>query len=114
MALLLPDPCDENCPEDFKGQARKILLGMDGRPQGWPKSVASDEGLRRVVLRFIADFTNWDNAAKPAYLDVGRALVTAAHPNETPLVWSTPSQVAAQSLWKPHPGYGSPLAQLPG
>ena len=86
LALLLPDPCDEHCPEAFKGRAREILLGMDGRPQGWPESVKSDEGLRRVLLRFIADFANWDNALKPAYLDVGRALVTAAHPNETPLV----------------------------
>ena len=86
LALLLPDPCDPHCPGEFKDRAREILLGMDGRPQGWPDSVASDGGLRRVLLRFIADFANWDNAARPAYLDVGRALVRAAHPDETPLV----------------------------
>ena len=86
LALLLPDPCDPQCPEGFKARAREILIGMDGRPQGWPASVASDDGLRRVLLRFIADFANSDNAAKPAYLDVGRALVKAAHPHETPLV----------------------------
>ena len=86
LALLLPDPCDENCPRRFKDRAREILVGMDGRPQGWPTSVASDQGLRRVLLRFIADFANWENAARPAYLDVGRALVRAAHPDETPLV----------------------------
>ena len=86
LALLLPDPSDPHCPEEFKDRAREILVGMDSRPQGWPERVASDGGLRRVLLRFIADFANWDNAAKPAYLDVGRALVRAAHPHETPLV----------------------------
>ena len=35
MALLLPDPCDAHCPEAFKRDARRILLGMHGRPQGW-------------------------------------------------------------------------------
>lgn len=86
LALLLPDPCDKHCPEAFNGRAREILIGMDGRPQGWPEKVTTDEGLRRVLLQFIADFANWDNAAKPAYLDVGRTLVAAAHPDETPLV----------------------------
>ena len=86
LALLLPDPCDRHCPAGFKDRAREILIGMDGRPQGWSASVASDDGLRRVLLRFIADFANWDNAAKPAYLEVGRALVRAAHPDEAPLV----------------------------
>ena len=65
MALLLPDPCDENCPEDFKSQARKILLGKDGRPQGWPESVASDEGLRRACSRIPAD-----SPARSRLLDV--------------------------------------------
>ena len=86
LALLLPDPCDQNCPEGFKDGAREILLGMDGRPKGWPERVASDDGLRRVLLTFIAEFANWDNATKPTYLDASRALVTAAHSDETPLV----------------------------
>ena len=25
LALLLPDPCDPNCPEDFKNNARELL-----------------------------------------------------------------------------------------
>ena len=28
LALLLPDPCDAHCPEDFKQQARKILRAL--------------------------------------------------------------------------------------
>ena len=59
---------------------------MDGRRHGWAAAVETDEGLRQVVLRFIADFANWDNAANHAYIDTGRALVEAAHGEETPLV----------------------------
>ena len=86
LALLLPDPCDELCPQAFKDRARQILLAMDGRPQGWSRNIVSDEGLRRIVLRYIADFANWENARKPTYIDVARALVTAAHPHDTPVV----------------------------
>ena len=86
MALLLPDPCDEHCPEVFKKKARQILLGMHGRPQGWATTIESDEGLRQIILKFIADFANWKNAANSEYLETGRALVKAAHGEETPLV----------------------------
>ncbi len=86
MALLLPDPCDPHCPEAFKQKARQILLKMDGRPQGWTTAIEPDEGLRRIMLKFIADFANWDLAANRAYLDVSRALVKAAHGEESPLV----------------------------
>ena len=86
MALLLPDPCDAHCPEAFKEDARQILLGMHGRPQGWTSEIESNEGLRRIVLKFIADFANWDRASDRAYLDVGHALVRAAHGEEPPLV----------------------------
>ena len=86
MALLLPDPCDPHCPEAFKAEARCILLAMDGRPQGWEAAVETDDGLRQTMLTFIADFANWDNAAKSRYLETSRALVKAAHGTEPPLV----------------------------
>ena len=87
LALLLPDPCDRHCPERFKEEAREALLNMRGRPgETWERQVKTDEGLRRTILRFIADFANWDNAADSEYLATGRALVRAAHPEETPLV----------------------------
>ena len=86
MALLLPDPCDANCPPSFKSDARKALLAMKTRPSGWDADIVTDGGLRRALLKFIADFANWDNSAKPEYLEAGRALVRAAHPEETPLV----------------------------
>ena len=86
MALLLPDPCDEQCPENFKRQAREILLGMQGRPRGWTLAIKSDKGLRQTILKFIADYANWKFAANPTYLNVSRALVKAAHGEDPPLV----------------------------
>ena len=86
MALLMPDPCDPHCPDEFKTQARELLLGMRGRPSGWNSVIQADEGLRQILLKFIADFANWDNSAKTEYLEISRGLVKAAHPEETPLV----------------------------
>ena len=31
LALLLPDPCDEHCPADFKTKARALLVKVPGR-----------------------------------------------------------------------------------
>ena len=86
MALLLPDPCDEHCPTEFKAEARRLLLGFRARPTRWTDQVQTDEGLRKALLEFIGDFANWDVAADPDYLACGRGLVKAAHPEETPLV----------------------------
>lgn len=80
LALLWPDPCDPLCPVEFKAEARK-RLGTVGCNPG-----TTDTDLRVALLRFIADFANWDNAAKPIYLEVSRALVRAAHGEEPPLV----------------------------
>ena len=81
MALLLPDPCDPHCPEEFKKKARQILLSMHGRPMGWEKKMKTDEGLREIILQFTGDFANWDNSANSNYLRAARALVKAAHPD---------------------------------
>ncbi len=81
LALLWPDPCDPHCPEAFKEAARALLPAIPRCDPG-----ADDEGLRGALLRFIADFANWDLAAHPDYLHAGRALVKAAHGEEAPLV----------------------------
>ena len=86
LALLLPDPCDPHCPPEFKARARELLLAMRERASGLNTAVETDSGLRQALLKFIADFANWDNAAKAEYLETGRGLVQAAHPEETPLV----------------------------
>lgn len=79
LGLLLPDPCDEHCPKDFKAKAREIL------PQVVGKLGPKDEDLRQALLKFIGDFANWDRSADRVYLEVSRGLVKAAH-GEEPLV----------------------------
>ena len=86
LALLLPDPCDPHCPEEFRDRARQILLGFPARPIRWDTELQTNDGLRQGLLTFIADFANWDNTAETAYIETGQNLVKAAHPEETPLV----------------------------
>jgi adenine-specific DNA methylase len=80
MALLLPDPCDVNCPAEFREEARQLL-----KPMPNCGATGSNKELRDALLKFIADFANWDNSAKTAYLDCARGLVKAAH-GEEPLL----------------------------
>jgi len=80
LGLLLPDPCDQHCPADFKERARRLLEKVQGRPGG------TDDELRKHLLRFIGDFANWDLAASAQYMEVSRGLVKAAHGDEIPLV----------------------------
>ena len=79
MALLLPDPVDEHCPKEFRQQARKLLQPHGGK-------TGTNMELRQRLLKFIADFANWDNSAKEIYLTTARGLVKAAHGEEPPLV----------------------------
>ena len=81
LGLLLPDPCDPLCPGDFKAEARRALSRLNqGAANG------SDTDLQRWLLKFIADFSNWDLASNRTYLEIARALVKAAYPEEPPLV----------------------------
>src|SRR2546428_4531582 len=54
LGLLLPDPCEERCPSDFKKKARELLPRVVG------KMGPKDEDLRHALLKFIGDFANWD------------------------------------------------------
>jgi putative DNA methylase len=80
LSLLLPDPCDEKCPESFKAKARNLLASSHGN------AGQQDLELRRLLLRFIADFSNWDVSTKPTFLNIARGLVNAAYSGEPPLV----------------------------
>ncbi|MEJ5260546.1 MAG: DUF1156 domain-containing protein [Anaerohalosphaeraceae bacterium] len=80
LGLLLPDPCDPRCPPDFKEKARSLLQKTRGNIG------PNDLDLRTALLDFIGDFADWDNSSHPVYLEVGRGLVKAAWPEETPLV----------------------------
>jgi adenine-specific DNA methylase len=80
LGLLLPDPCQALCPADFKKRARELLPPVAG------KIGPNDDDLQRALLKFIGDFANWDFAANQTFLEIGRGLVKAAHPEETPVV----------------------------
>jgi len=82
LGLLLPDPCDKHCPEEFKKKARELLPKL----QVGSKVGSTDKDLQQALLKFIGDFANWDLSNDPNYLAVGRGLVKAAYPEETPLV----------------------------
>ncbi len=86
LGLLLPDPCDLHCPSTFKKKARNILINMDGRPLGWAKIINSDPGLRSVMLEFIANFSNQDNAIDDTYIEVSNLLIKSAYQRYVPLV----------------------------
>src|SRR5438445_8991584 len=83
LELLLPDPCDQHCPADFKKKARELLPRVVGKIE------SKDEDLRHALLKFIGDFANWDLSADRTYLEISRGLVKAAHGEEPPLVVDT-------------------------
>lgn len=83
MGLLLPDPCDENCPKDFLEQAAKLL---SKRYSDVKQGTSHQKMLQKRLLDFIAEFSNWDNSTNPLHLEIARGLVKAAHGEEPPLV----------------------------
>ncbi len=83
LALLLPDPTDPHCPETFKAQARAALHDL---PNMGGVRGTDELRLREAILRFIGDCADWDRSADVAYLTAARALIRAAHDQETPLV----------------------------
>jgi adenine-specific DNA methylase len=80
LGLLLPDPCNKHCPQDFKQTARDLLPKLQGQVG------SKDEDLRQSLLKFIGDFADWDLSSDRTYLEVSRRLVNAAHPGEAALV----------------------------
>jgi putative DNA methylase len=87
LGLLLPDPCDPHCPNEFKAKAAKSLLEVPGwDTEQMKRQLKSDKGLRKALLAFIADVADWDVANNPRWIGPAKALVNAAHPDEIPLV----------------------------
>ncbi|NLH75304.1 MAG: DUF1156 domain-containing protein [Verrucomicrobia bacterium] len=80
LGLLLPAPTERDCPADFKSKARELLQKRHRKP------LATDQELQDDLLAFIGEFADWDNASNALYLEIGRGLVKAAHPEETPVV----------------------------
>ncbi|KAB7726655.1 DUF1156 domain-containing protein [Rudanella paleaurantiibacter] len=107
-AALWPDPADPNCPEAFAQAATEHMAHWCRHENARLHSIESHDHfvrvrtepefledracLRNVLLDFIADFANWDNATHPDYLATAQALTVAAHealggiPGTRPLV----------------------------
>src|SRR4051794_20960138 len=92
-AALWPDPADPNCPDVFRQRAAELLYTFArsaatserlrrGLNQWWyevskaaalpTQTEAEQRVLRKLLLDFIADFANWDNAAVPEFLETAR------------------------------------------
>ena len=94
-AALWPDPADANCPNAFKIVSKQHMLawtthermqrlGNESRERFNaarlnPHRFDDPEELRKALLDFIADFSNWDNSTDPQFLITSRALTEAAH-----------------------------------
>lgn len=94
-ASLWPDPVDPECPALFIETARHEMLGWTtherlqmlsresqnrfNAARKQPSEFDDRLELRRALLDFIADFSNWDNSDNPAFLATSRALTSAAH-----------------------------------
>lgn len=74
LAASLIDPLDPACPEAFKIRARDVLGQLYGA-----KIEDDGDGLRRGLLRFVADFASWRRANDPAFREAARTLVSSAH-----------------------------------
>jgi putative DNA methylase len=91
-AALWPDPADPLCPESFKIEAKKQMEQFWNPTGTTPRIIDNPMELRKALLDFIADFSNWDNSTDERYLNVARTLTQSAHevlggePGTRPLV----------------------------
>ena len=83
LSLLLPDPTDPNCPENFIELARSALNPLPGVGDA---RTSDPEKLRNALQRFIGDFSNWNLATNSSYVKAAKELVRAAQGNDSPLV----------------------------
>ncbi|MCX6557425.1 MAG: DUF1156 domain-containing protein [Candidatus Aminicenantes bacterium] len=72
-ALLLPDPCDQACPETFKNIARKILPRIVG------KIGKNDRDLRQAMLDFVGTLANTNSAVFATHIQVFLELISASY-----------------------------------
>jgi adenine-specific DNA methylase len=96
LACILPDPADENCPVDLLSEIARILdefqrnLGSrkimhlenawDSDDDGDMKSNRNQRMELRVrLLKFIGEYSSWDNKSNQIYTRCARELVTSCH-----------------------------------
>jgi adenine-specific DNA methylase len=91
-AALWPDPAQEDCPLRFREDASAIMARFCNPIGRSDLDLHDPMALRKALLDFIADFSNWDNSTDQRYLETARALTNSAHlalggaPGTRPLV----------------------------
>lgn len=78
-AALWPDPADPLCPESFKVEAKKQMGQFWNTVDATARNVDDPIELRKALLDFIADFSNWDNTTNERYLTTAHKLTQSAH-----------------------------------
>ncbi len=93
-AALWPDPADPLCPDSFREAAKHEMLQwskyhmnlLSGNSLtrfvkfGKDYSILDDRiQLRKALLDFISDFSNWDNSTNDTFLRTSRSLTQFAH-----------------------------------
>ncbi|MFA4888768.1 MAG: DUF1156 domain-containing protein [Candidatus Omnitrophota bacterium] len=74
-AALWPDPADPLCPEEFKKAVARLMKELRDKRGGKPKNWDDPIELRKSLLDFIADFSDWDNSQNQDFLEISRFLV---------------------------------------
>jgi adenine-specific DNA methylase len=78
-AALWPDPVDPLCPDSFREEAKNQMRKFWNPTGTTPRNVENFLDLRKALLEFIADFSNWDNSTDERYINTSRALTHSAH-----------------------------------
>jgi putative DNA methylase len=89
LALLLPDPADPHCPKSLIDKMKQALLNAPRRPRRWESDSMTPEGLRRIILEFIAEFSHPENSQQPEYIRCARDLVATLSTGERPVVYDS-------------------------
>jgi len=79
LATILPDPLDIKCPSEFILEATKLMNGFYDKLEQSTKEEHNRVYLRDILLKFIADFSSWNNSIDKEYLTLSRKLVNLSH-----------------------------------
>lgn len=82
LAMLLPAPSDENCPETFIKNAIPLLQEV-----GFNMGDGTREQVETALLRFMAEYARWEAGSDRIWRNVARHLIQAAYPEHTPLIF---------------------------
>ncbi|MEN6320753.1 MAG: DUF1156 domain-containing protein [Syntrophaceae bacterium] len=89
LALLLPDPADPRCPQGLIEKIKRILLNVPSRPKRWESDSKTPEGLRQIMLEFVAEFSHPENARQSGHIRCARDLVAAVATKEQSVVYDS-------------------------